>query len=190
MNSILFEHFKRLDQASYLAKSEFYKIKEFVLLTEAVADGFDIQISEKSCTKCYGRGFKIINNCRRSRKKITYEKVECLECQGTGIIGKREWYLRRYILNGEVFHLSANTKPTTKLVNTITTPRQMQSIDPSDSYYSLALLLLYTNPYRIDEISEKQLYPPLMTTLSSRLDELVTELNLIRSHELKMKVVV
>ena len=184
MNSLLFEHFKRADEGSYLGKAEFYRIKKIVLISEGVVDGYDIQIAEKKCPRCFGRGYQLVQGVK-AKKKIHFTKVECIECNSTGISANKEWYLLRYLLNDGLFHLSTNTKPPLlKLCNVITEPKQYKPIDPADSYYSLALLILYTEPDRFDYLTKFELYPPLIKLLETRLDELVADYNQIRQIEI------
>ncbi len=52
MNAKLFEYFKTADAGWYLLKSEFYRLKKNILLSEGMPDGYDI-------------GLAIINNLPR-----------------------------------------------------------------------------------------------------------------------------
>lgn len=76
---------------SYWYKQDFYKLKNLMLDLFGHDDGYDLQIIKKKCYSCNGTGMY----CK-------YD--ECFNCGGTGIFDTKEVVLKRYRLNGEVFH--------------------------------------------------------------------------------------
>ena len=76
---------------SHFYKPAFYVLKNELLQTYGRPNDFDLQEIEKKCRTCGGSGM--------------YSKSEgCRNCGGSGIWATKKVVLKRYILNGAVFH--------------------------------------------------------------------------------------
>lgn len=76
---------------SYWYKQDFYKLKNQLLDLFGHEDGHDLQVIVKKCHSCAGTG-------------MYWQDEECYRCGGTGIFDIKHVVLKRYRLNGEVFH--------------------------------------------------------------------------------------
>lgn len=89
-----FKMFKVLNSCndSTLKYSFYYNLKGEILDKYASTDFYDLQIIDRKC-----------NNCNGSRKHWNGEP--CLRCNATGIFRTDKVFLKRYVLNGELFHI-------------------------------------------------------------------------------------
>jgi len=72
-------------------KNSFYALKNELLKAYGHEADYDLQYIEKKCYTCNGTGmYSEINRCRN--------------CLGTGIYAKRNVLLKRFLLNGHIFH--------------------------------------------------------------------------------------
>ncbi|MDQ5929996.1 MAG: hypothetical protein QG594_1779 [Bacteroidota bacterium] len=72
-------------------KQAFYRFKSELLQKHGHQAGYDLQVIKKACYSCDGKGF--------------YRKnAPCLSCAGTGTFSIKKVVLKRYLLNGELFH--------------------------------------------------------------------------------------
>lgn len=76
-------------------KEAFYKLKSEILKKYGHEADYDLQIIKKRCHSCYGKGL-----FRFHRNMVEH----CWSCQGTGIYQSKKVVLKRYILNGAIFH--------------------------------------------------------------------------------------
>jgi hypothetical protein len=87
---------------SGINKQSFYEFKNGFLERFAIYDGYDRQEIKKECYSCYGTGLF----------KCNWKRTEnCWDCFGSGIYQERTYMLRRYRLNGHVFHRPTDKRP-------------------------------------------------------------------------------
>jgi len=106
----LAEYFRVANAGSYKYKEMFYsKVKPIVLNEFAEAAGFDLQTIKVKCRSCNGTGiykhYHWEGNCR-----IEISREQCWHCSD-GIYRTSRVVLRRYILNGLIYHIPDNDVP-------------------------------------------------------------------------------
>ena len=134
--------FRICNQASkhWYNKPAFYQFKSSLLTKYGHENGYDLQIIERVCFNCSGSG-------------IHWNKEPCWQCN-KGIHHTSYVLLKRYLLNGEVFHcphLSTNDKWTGPInKNTIYREFEYKNIiiglikhEPSEYNLEVAIVELY-----------------------------------------------
>jgi len=88
-----FDMFKACNDAprNWTYKQQFYTVKNQMLLAYAAPAGFDKQIIKQSCWTCNGTGWYTSDS-------------RCRSCYGDGVYQIRTYWLKRFVLNGELFH--------------------------------------------------------------------------------------
>jgi len=108
MEDELFQAFKIANSGWYLAKPLFYKLKDKLLQLHGDYVGYDVQFVKKKCIRCDGTGNFFF------WKKDNYgckEYDKCNDCNGTGVYEVKKYFLKRYILNDEIFHIQTYQAP-------------------------------------------------------------------------------
>lgn len=82
--------FRVCNSGSFAYKQQFYKLKSILLKTYGHESNYDLQIIKKVCYSCDGKG----NH---------YTGSQCWNCD-KGIYQTKQVVLKRYILNGALFH--------------------------------------------------------------------------------------
>lgn len=91
-----FHAFKACNSASlWHYKQSFYRLKNEILQKYGHEADYDLQIIKKQCYFCNGTGkFKLAGKLPET----------CWSCNGSGIYQTKKVVLKRWLLNGEVFH--------------------------------------------------------------------------------------
>jgi len=135
----LAEHFNNANTGNYRDKQLFYaEIKYPVLEKYAEKCGWDKQIIERKCHSCSGTGvYKHYNYEFGQRYLIGEEK--CWNCS-KGIYSKNTFYLKRYILNGVLYHIPQFNNPHEPIINTINGIISHREIAPENALKSFLVL--------------------------------------------------
>ena len=106
----LAEYFRIANAGSYKYKEMFYsKVKPIVLNEFGEAAGFDLQTIKVKCRSCGGTGiYKHYH--REGYSRIEISREQCWHCKD-GIYRTTQIVLRRYILNGLIYHIPDNEIP-------------------------------------------------------------------------------
>lgn len=75
----------------WVYKQLFYDLKNRILEKYATVSGYDVQTVRRECYTCRGTGWYEYNRA-------------CYNCIGSGVYSERQFFLQRYVLNGELFH--------------------------------------------------------------------------------------
>ena len=154
-------HFNRANAGNYTDKQLFYtEIKPVVLEKYASKAGWDKQTIIIKCNSCSGTG-------------IYYNKVKCWNCNN-GVYAIRTFYLKRYILNGIIYHIPQTENPKEPVINDIKGRIEHEKTNPGDAFISFLIISYFYNkkllidtcvrylkkdfiPYKIKELMQKLL---------------------------------
>ena len=183
MNIILFDAFKIADAGRFIAKEEFNRLKKIILMAEGMPDGYSILNKPKICTKCKGKGCIETGKKKLGRKQISIIE-KCPQCNGKHYYGTTQWYMLRFWLNGDLFHLYSYTEPKESKLYQIFNKEIEQPVQCiTQCYESLALLLLYYDAPRIEWLNKNNPYMPLFKALEKQAAKFDVILRGIREEE-------
>jgi len=98
--------FKTANAGNYVHKRAwFYPLKSLIMKRHGIADGYDVQIIKKPCY-C---GDGIWRGIYDDLPEHLWDR--CRRCSGTGVYERKVIILRRWLLNGEVFHEPTTLQP-------------------------------------------------------------------------------
>lgn len=183
MNIILFDAFKIADAGRFIAKEEFNRLKKIILTSEGLLDGHSIMYKSKICTKCKGKGCIETGKKKIGRKQSLSVEI-CPQCNGKHYFGTTKWYMVRYWLNGDLFHLFSYSEPKeSKLYDVFNNDIEAPVQCITQCYESLALLLLYYDAPRIEWLNKNNPYMPLFKALEKQAPKFDVILRGIRDEE-------
>lgn len=109
MEDEMFQAFKIANTGWYLGKPIFYKLKEKLLQLYGDYVGYDVQFIKKKCDTCGGTGNFLYwkKNCYG----FTDGYDRCNDCGGSGVYEVKKYYLKRFVLNDEIFHIPTYQAP-------------------------------------------------------------------------------
>jgi hypothetical protein len=139
------DYFELANAGNCSHKQSFYStIKPHVLKTFGKFAGYDLQIIEKKCWSCNGTGvFKHYHYEFSQRYLISQEP--CWRCKG-GIYETKKISLRRYILNGKLYHIPCeNFVSMTYYTNEIKGVIVHEQVDPNKALRAFIILLWIYN---------------------------------------------
>lgn len=82
-------------------KQRFYSVKQQILIDYGTFDDYDIQYISNKCWSCSDGTFHFLDGSSAS----------CNKCWGSGVYSISTYYLKRYYLNGKLFHVPEKDEP-------------------------------------------------------------------------------
>lgn len=153
----LANYFYKANAGNYDGKLDFYlNIKPIVLNNYADFIGYDLQIIEKKCHSCDGDGvYK-----KYDFNGHVYDRETCWSCNGTGIYEIKKMSLKRYLLNGRIYHIPAYEIRNEPVKNHINGLIKHEAISPYDAHNAYLILLWKYNRnwfyHRVKELIDQR----------------------------------
>lgn len=153
----LADYFDQANCANYPYKELFYKnIKHQVLISFGQENGYDHQTIERKCWSCDGRGRFFYNSG---------SWAECYNCN-LGVHSKQTYTLKRYVLNGKLYHIpfwgTIDVSYKNKIAGKIVHPDIYSEEQGTRAYF--ILLWKYNNGL---------FYQTIKAALSTKVDEII-----------------
>lgn len=157
----LADYFFKANSGIYPQKQDFYdKIKNEVLESKAEFIGYELQIIEYKCRSCFGTGKYKHYHYEYDQRYLIGEEP-CWHCID-GIYAVREFTLKKFVLNGVVYHIPGDFNNKVKHLPTVVRGKiQHEHIDSNDATNAFIILLWWYNKnefhYRLKKLAKLKL---------------------------------
>jgi hypothetical protein len=143
----LADYFHKANAGQYIGKQDFYfNLKPIILDKYAEFAGYDLQVINKPCHSCDGTGvYKKYGYDYETKRSYIYEREQCWSCNGTGIYMVKKISLKRYLLNGVIYHIPCYEIRPEPHKNEIKGYVAHDPIDSNEAYRAYLILLWQYN---------------------------------------------
>ena len=141
----LADYFYKANAGNYRYKQSFYSdIKNPVLEKYAEFIGYEMQVIEYPCNSCDGDG-KFKHYHYEDGRRYLIKTEPCWHCTN-GIYQIRKFTLKKYVLNGVIYHIPGDFNPYVRHLSTVIKGRiEHEPVDSSEALNAYLILLWWYN---------------------------------------------
>ena len=174
----LADYFHKANAGQYAGKHDFYINVKPLILEHGEFIGYDLQIINKPCHSCDGTGvYK-----KYGRNGHVYDRDSCWNCNGTGIYEIKKISLKRYLLNGKIYHVPCYEIRSEPHKNEIKGYVVHDQVDSDEAFRAYLILLWKYNRnwfyYKIKAMIDYKVMAPMKKQLQDICQFLIRKENL------------
>jgi len=139
------DYFYLANSGTYSGKQSFYSnVKTIILDKFGIFDGYDQQIIKKECWSCHGTGL-YKHYWYECGELMCIKQEKCYSCI-KGVYSTRQFFLKRYILNENIYHIPCDFEPIVgPIKNKINGIIKHETVNSEQAYRAYIILLFLYN---------------------------------------------